>query len=62
VKKEYFVSFSFEDKNGIGYGNCNVVTKNKLNSMNKIIELQKDLQEKNKANEVVILNWKRLWR
>jgi hypothetical protein len=61
VKKKYFVSFTFENEKGIGYGNCDVITKHRLNSYDKVTELEQDIKNKHNARSVVINSWKRLW-
>ena len=61
LKYRYFVSFSFQNEDGSsGYGNCEVLSKHKLNNIDKLKETANNIQAENKISHVVILNFQRM--
>lgn len=49
----YFISYQCE----FGYGNANYILAKKIDSMENIIEIQKEIGEKTKATKVCINNF-----
>jgi hypothetical protein len=59
-KYRYFVSYSWTDKNGSGFGSLSFRSNNKLNNSIEISNLTNFIKSKQKFENIVILNWIRL--
>ena len=56
----YFVSYNYKNSLGSGFGDCSVNTNKKIESFEYLEDIAKQIKEKIKCDEVIILNYKLL--
>ena len=57
---KYFISYSYKSNLGAGFGYCSVNTNKKIESFEHLEDIAKQIKEKSKFDEVLILNYKLL--
>ena len=56
----YFISYNCKNSLGSGFGYCSVNTNKKIESFEHLEDIAKQIKEKSKCDEVIILNYKLL--